>query len=276
MYIFDVAGEAIVRTPDLTKMSVNDFLDITTTPINNGDEDDSKKMHIYDVLGKTNDGHLYNIEMQNIAHNNLGDRMFLYLCSLRADYTSKESDYGDTKKVTSIVVVNDIMFKKDVDAYYNFIEFGEGPRNVSHLLGMHVFEIPKMPSKNDGTRHWPWLKLISAETSKEAKMLEPFERVRSAIDAAHNFCNDEEQRMIMRKYEHKVLDAAFYSRQRDEEKYSDGKAFGKIEGKIEGKAEGKAECARNLLALKIPTDTIMKATGFSMEEIDEIRSSMRS
>ncbi|MDR1856063.1 MAG: hypothetical protein LBR22_02730 [Desulfovibrio sp.] len=70
--------------------------------------------------------------------------------------------------------------------------------------------------------------------------------------------------MIMRKYEHKVLDAAFYSRQRDEEKFS------------EGKAEEKVECASKLIGFEAPMEMILQVTGLSKEQFDEIRASMRS
>ncbi|MDR1856064.1 MAG: hypothetical protein LBR22_02735 [Desulfovibrio sp.] len=73
--------------------------------------------------------------------------------------------------------------------------------------------------------------------------------------------------MIMRKYEHKLVDAAFYRQQRDEGMYSEGRA--------KGRAESKAECARNLVALNVSLDTIMKATGFSKERLDGIRASMQ-
>ena len=48
----------------------------------------------------------------------------------------------------------------------------------------------------------------------------------------------------------------------------------KLEGKIEGRAEGRAEAyfttARNLKLLGVPIDMIVKSTGLTAEEIDEL------
>jgi predicted transposase/invertase (TIGR01784 family) len=49
-------------------------------------------------------------------------------------------------------------------------------------------------------------------------------------------------------------------------------AKGKAEGEAKGKAEGKAEIVRNLLALGFPVDAIQKASGLSLEEIEQLRS----
>ncbi|MGO0063636.1 Rpn family recombination-promoting nuclease/putative transposase [Brevibacillus fluminis] len=43
------------------------------------------------------------------------------------------------------------------------------------------------------------------------------------------------------------------------------------EGLAEGKAEGKAETARNLLTLGVDVDTIAKATGLSLGEIEKLK-----
>ena len=49
-----------------------------------------------------------------------------------------------------------------------------------------------------------------------------------------------------------------------------GKEEGKAEGKEEGKVEGKAEMARNLKAMGVPIETIAKASGLSIEEIEQL------
>lgn len=45
---------------------------------------------------------------------------------------------------------------------------------------------------------------------------------------------------------------------------------GKLEGKLEGKREGKLEIAKSLKENNIPIELIIKATGFSKEEIDKL------
>lgn len=57
--------------------------------------------------------------------------------------------------------------------------------------------------------------------------------------------------------------------------YDDGREDGRIEGRAEGREEGRTESrteiAKNLLSLHIPMDTIVSATGMSVEEIEKLK-----
>ena len=55
-----------------------------------------------------------------------------------------------------------------------------------------------------------------------------------------------------------------------EEGRAEGKEEGRAEGKEEGRAEEKAEMARNLKAMGVPIETIAKASGLSIEEIEQL------
>ena len=46
---------------------------------------------------------------------------------------------------------------------------------------------------------------------------------------------------------------------------------GRVEGRVEGRAERDIEIARNLLAMSLPLDQIMKATGLTRDEIEGLR-----
>ena len=50
-----------------------------------------------------------------------------------------------------------------------------------------------------------------------------------------------------------------------------GRAEGEAKGKAEGRAEGREMTARNLLSLGIDVETISKATGLKLEDIEALR-----
>lgn len=50
-----------------------------------------------------------------------------------------------------------------------------------------------------------------------------------------------------------------------------GEEKGRNEGKLEGKREGKLEVARTMLQNGLDRSTIMKMTGLSAEDLDQIR-----
>jgi hypothetical protein len=51
----------------------------------------------------------------------------------------------------------------------------------------------------------------------------------------------------------------------------EGRAEGRAEGREEGRAESRTEIAKNLLSLHISMDTIVSATGMSVEEIEKLK-----
>ena len=55
--------------------------------------------------------------------------------------------------------------------------------------------------------------------------------------------------------------------ERDREKFEEGREEGRKEGIIEGKEEARLKIAKNMKALGIDIDTIIKSTGLSKEEV---------
>ncbi len=51
---------------------------------------------------------------------------------------------------------------------------------------------------------------------------------------------------------------------------AEGLAEGEAKGKAEGLAEGKAQTAKNLLAMGLPIEQIVRATGLSQEEVQRL------
>ncbi|MCG0279064.1 MAG: transposase, partial [Thermanaeromonas sp.] len=51
----------------------------------------------------------------------------------------------------------------------------------------------------------------------------------------------------------------------------EGRLEGRLEGKLEGERKAKLQVAKNLLLLNVDIDTIAKATGLSLEEIESLK-----
>ena len=49
-----------------------------------------------------------------------------------------------------------------------------------------------------------------------------------------------------------------------------GRAEGRAEGRAQGRAEGKLEIAKNLLAMGIPMDKVVQASGLTEEQISAL------
>ena len=56
-----------------------------------------------------------------------------------------------------------------------------------------------------------------------------------------------------------------------EEGIEKGRQEGRQEGLLQGRQQGQAELARKLIAMGVSAETIMKATGFSREQLEAIQ-----
>ena len=66
-------------------------------------------------------------------------------------------------------------------------------------------------------------------------------------------------------------DIVYAIRTAEKKKYAEGREEGRAEGRAEGEKKAKEEIASNLLALGVPIETIMQASGLSEEEIKNIQ-----
>lgn len=88
-----------------------------------------------------------------------------------------------------------------------------------------------------------------------------------AINAYYAITASSEFREIERlreKARHDEAQALYHAR-------NEGRAEGKIEGKQEGIAERNIEIVRNLLAMDMPLNQIVKVTGLTQKEIEALR-----
>lgn len=83
--------------------------------------------------------------------------------------------------------------------------------------------------------------------------------VQKAMKELETLSGDEEQRRLA-----ELRDKAI----RDE---NDGRTYEREQGKIEGKLEGKTEIVKNMLKNKLDIELICKVTGFTKQEIEQIK-----
>ena len=113
----------------------------------------------------------------------------------------------------------------------------------------------RLPADSDGSKIWEWLQFLRAKQKGEFDMIAATNpEIQEAVDILYEISADEKVRA-----EYNARQKAWMDRQSQFDGY-----FKK------GKAEGKVEDARNLKALGIPTDIIVKSIGLSPEEIAKL------
>ena len=132
----------------------------------------------------------------------------------------------------------------------------------------HVVELPKLPSIEDGTNLYNWIRFLKAEHKEEFEMLaKKDEYIEEAYKQLEIISQDEQKRLEYTARQKAIYDYNTLM----EENWLRGKAEGRKEGKAEGRKEGKAEGRKEGKAERDKELTLkFRSMGMSDEEISRL------
>jgi len=179
---------------------------------------------------------------------------------------------------TIIISIVDFKMFNDSEDFHSFFQPLETKRHtlLSDKMGLHFFELPKLPELSDNASENDmlhlWLSLFKAETVEELEKIKEMEvpvmneaiKAYTAITSSQEF---QEAERLREKARHDEAQALYNAK-------TEGRIEGKAEGRIEGKAEGKTELIRNLVNAGMPFDQIVKYSGLGKDEIDHLRTNI--
>lgn len=167
------------------------------------DEENGKEARL-DLLGRSSDGTVINLEIQVAKQEYMGRRSLYYWSRLYNDLKSGE-EYTDLKRTVSINILDFSLFDKNIYPHYHSC-FGVFDINTGNRLTsdceIHFLELPKwhLKSVKETNRLERWLSYFSKQTTlkelEEIAMLEP--AIQKAFRAESLFTQDEINR---RRYE---------------------------------------------------------------------------
>jgi len=278
------------------KLDIDEYADIQIIDPHLKRRRKGDKLGILDVKVRTKAGKTVNIEIQLQITSEMRERIVYYGTKLITEQLQSGDEYDLIKKTISIVIAGEIFLREhneyhDVFTLYSRITKTE----FTDILEIHTLELPKLPLEADGSELWTWLELINAESEEELKMLVKKEpKMRAVVERLLEINRDPATRALHEAREKDRRDSNARVRlamQRGKsegraegitegiqkgkaegitEGMQKGKAEGITEGMQKGKMEGKMEAARNLKALGIPTDIIVKSIGLPPEEIAKL------
>ncbi|MFC0213319.1 Rpn family recombination-promoting nuclease/putative transposase [Paenibacillus chartarius] len=212
------------------------------------------KQSIMDIKAKTAKGELLNIEMQLFNPYHMEKRTLFYWAEMYYHQIPKGSSYNTLKKCVTINILNYSCLPND--RYHSVFHLREDYTGIALLddIEIHVMELTKLdqhsiPLDQGGLVNWLlFLKGVDKSNWEVLTMNEPM--LKKAMDTLEFLSQDAAARM--------AYDARM-------------KALSDEKSRIEGaRAEAKAETAARLLAMGIDIQTIAKATGLSVEEIQAL------
>ena len=229
----------------------------------------------FDILAKTDDGTIVNIEMQYRVTANIEDRIVYYSDRLNVSGLSKGEEYG-TKKVISIWICaenisNRIEPISEIGSFYiengrdKIQKFGKNKRII-------IFEIQKYKVTDDNIKdlltNWVnFLKTPECLENSEIIKKEENIQVKKALDKLEFMsAKDEEKHLVqsMLDFERDHLNDKAYC-------LRIGKEEGLKKGLKEGEKNKSIEIAKNMLKDNVDVNIISKYSGLSIDEINNLK-----
>ena len=160
--------------------------------------------------------------------------------------------YSNFKKCIGINIL-DFNFVKETERFHTIYHIREDSENFcfTNVMEWHLIELPKLPTKEDGTDLYDWIKFLKAENKEEFDMAASSnEYIKEAVNELEVISQDEIKRMEYNARQKAIWDYNTLM----EENFS------------RGLAEGEARGVAKLL-------TKMKASGMSDSQIQAILNS---
>lgn len=215
-----------------------------------------------DIQAELNEGTIVNIEMQMKNLHNIENRTTLYGAKVLAREEARGKNYNDIKNVIMINILN-----------YELTEFEEYVSETVVVLDKHreyeiikgmkwyFIELPKFrkahPNMDEKLNQW--LAFIDDNDRGKIKMAEKKNKtLEKARKEMTYLTGDEEIRRLAELREKWEMD------------WNSSMDYSKREGIKEGAKEKNLENAKKMKEEKIPTETIMRITGLTKEEIEKL------
>ena len=210
------------------------------------------KYGILDVKINTKSGKIVHVEVQLLFIPEMIERSMYYQSKMITEQIFSGQDYSVIKKVISIIITDYTLITKNKDYHNQFRYRTKEGTELTDLTEINLLELTKLPAKTDSSQLWNWMKFMNTEDEEEIAMLEQRNpQISKAVGVLKELSADERTRML---YE-------------DREKARRDIASMLGGARREGRQEEKHQAARNAIEMGMDTETIMKLTGLSREEI---------
>ena len=216
---------------------------------------------VVDVKATTEKGEIVIIEIQTFGNQTFKDRVLYYWAKNYTTLQDAKINYKKLKPVISINVINFIIDEKHDLPHTTYMIYGrETKRLFTDKLLIHFLELPKSNKPLNTKGLFAWFRfLIAEDLEEEIKMIV---KEKPILESA------------IQDYKYFTLDKDLMSEYDKRETFLVGQSMMFAEERNIGREEGKIEIAKNLLKNNVDIDIIISSTGFTREEIDNLKHDM--
>lgn len=249
-------------------MLLNDFLPVKIVDIDeiqyNPNEMDvfkgDDKHVIMDVLCHTETEHII-VEMQKSKNNEFRNRMVYYGAGMISRQLKPGDKYSNLKPVYVICFMNFRLIHQTDQLVYRYqIREQESNELYGNQLSIYQCELPRFVKESERALNpiEEWFDIFQNMTNFVSHPKNVNKRFDSLLEACR------QNRLDMQEQEQ------YFSAMLSEDEIQSIAAAYKEDGFLEGVKKGKLETAKNLKGLGVKIETISKATGLSLDELNRL------
>ena len=239
---------------------------------------DERKV-IYDLYCETTTGEHIIVEMQKRSQKHFKDRALYYsACSIVEQGFQGDWDY-ELMPVYGVFFL-DFIFDKDTSGYFckdvSLVEKYTG-KVFSNKLHHYYIELPRfVKSKSECDSFFDcWIYNLANMNDLKELYFKDRDAIFRRLEEIASRANLSKEEYDQYRYEWKINNDYFncldYAIEQGlEQGREQGREQGLEQGREQGREQGKQEVAKNLKAMGLSSDNIMKATGLSIEEIEKL------
>ncbi|WP_053956565.1 Rpn family recombination-promoting nuclease/putative transposase [Inediibacterium massiliense] len=248
----------------ILKVPSNEFEDLKIINNELPREFAEDKKGILDVRGKTKNGKEIDIEIQVLATKYMAERTAYYWSKMYTNQIKSGDTYDKLKKCITINIIDFECIPLDkIHTSYHIIEDETGYR-LTDVLEIHYLELPKLENRNiikdENEAITQWMEFIDTQSREVMEMLSRKNKdIKKAYDILQVISKDEKARMAYEAREAEIHDQMTRIK------------VAREEGIEKGRQEGKVELVKNLLLVGVDIEKIIKASGFTKEDIENIK-----
>ena len=213
------------------------------------------KLGILDIKATLNSNIIVNIEMQIRNQYNIKERSLYYWSNLYSNNLYKNQDYIENNRTITINILDFNIFEEGPYHEKCMITREYNGEILTEDLEMHFIQIPKCSKEDKKTKLDQWMQFIG-DISKEGvkRAMEENKEIKKAQEELEYLTGDEEERRLAFLREKAI---------RDEISNING-------ARKEGEKNKQLEIAKKLKKMNMSLSDIEKATGLTVEEIENL------
>jgi predicted transposase/invertase (TIGR01784 family) len=229
-----------------------------------------------DIRVHTKSGEIVNIEIQINPEQAFRERIAYYNDRAFTGQIGIGDDYSKLKRTISIIITEFELISENCDCFNRFRWYNiDNGALLTDAQEINTLELAKLSEKDDGTKLWPWLKLMMLRKEDEMEELaKDNTAMNKVIVTLREMSADEAERRLAEAREKEARDrrGAYISGEMVGEArgIEIGEARGIEIGEAQGEAHERQKNARRMKTRGYSADEIADITGMTQEEIEQL------